>query len=227
MKKGKFTLFSIFSAASAISLFAFDGNAPEKNFDAPPAEVQRKREVVPAPEKSCPVDGMLDDCDMPPPPPPGAFSKEEARLLRSLFTMSDAELQRLRGFISHLEKMPRERRLQMAEDLDRASADMSPDQRKIYLKEVRKRFRKNQENLLARYYSTLSPEQADSERKKFLALDPKEQREYLSNVRKKLGYAPLPPPRERDDERHHKDKKAPKPEHAEDLPAVPASANED
>lgn len=197
MKKRNFNLIAIFSVVSASSLFAFCGNAFAKESSESSEVAENARENAPAPtlEKSSPKKGLLDDCDMPPPPPPGEFSKEEARLLKSLFTMSDADLRRLRGFILHLEKMPRERRLQMAEDLDRASADMSPEQRKVYLKEVRERFRKNQENLLARYYSTLSPEQAEKEREKFLSLNPKEQREYLSDVRKKLGYAPLPLPR--------------------------------
>ena len=41
----------------------------------------------------------------PPPPPAGAISGEDARLLKSLFLMSDAELKRLREFIQHLERI--------------------------------------------------------------------------------------------------------------------------
>lgn len=137
-----------------------------------------------------------------PPPPPCAFSREEAKLMRSLFLLSDAQLHRLGDFIRRLEKMPPERRRQMAEDLERASAEMTPEKRAAYEKEMRERFRRAQENLLERYFSTLSPEQADAERKKFLGLDRKARREYIMGVREKLGLPPLPPspekrPRER------------------------------
>lgn len=137
-----------------------------------------------------------------PPPPPCAFSREEAKLMRSLFLLSDAQLHRLGEFIRRLEKMPPERRRQMAEDLERASAEMTPEKRAAYEKEMRERFRRAQENLLERYFSTLPPEQADAERKKFLGLDRKARREYIMGVREKLGLPPLPPspekrPRER------------------------------
>lgn len=162
---------------------------------------------APVPEKKCgaekkafPQKGFRgeipppDDDDSAPPPPPGAFSKEEARLLKSLLSMSDAELKRLRGFIQHLERVPPEKRRQMARDLDRATSDMTPEERAAYTKELRERFRKSQENLLARYYSTLPQEQADAERKKFLSLDHKGRRLYIFEVRKKLGCAVPPPP---------------------------------
>lgn len=195
---------SLFVAIPAGMIFAACEPAPDAApCENPPPPAQHAQPV--APEKNCGDAPVFADDELPPPPPPGAFSKEEARLLKSLFTMSETELRRLREFIQHLEKMPPERRRQMAEDLDRASSDMTPEQRKAYLKDVRARFRKNQENLLARYYSTLAPEQANAERKKFLAMNPRERRAYLSEVRKKLGYAPLPPPRERGEKLRHED----------------------
>lgn len=132
--------------------------------------------------------------DDPTPPPPVAFSKEEALLLKSLFSMSDKDLKRLREFILCVEKTPPEKRRQMARDLERWSADMTPEQRAAKMKEMRERFRKNQENLLVRYYATLPAEQAEAERAKFLSLDHKQRRAYIFEVRKKLGYGDLPPP---------------------------------
>lgn len=160
----------------------------------PPEPAQNER--VPA-EKSCrnarACRIAIADDDLPM-PPPGAFSKEEAQLLKTLFSMSDAELRRLRGFIQFLEKLSPEKKKRMAADFARATSDMSPEERKAYFKEMRERFRRNQENLLERYYATLLPEQADAERKKFLSLGKNERRAYLFDVRKKLGYAPPPPP---------------------------------
>lgn len=138
----------------------------------------------------CPeVSGTADE--LPPPPPPCAFSQEEAQLMRSLFLLSSAQLHRLGEFVRHLEKMSPERRRQMAEDLDRAASEMTAEKRALFEKEMRERFRRSQENLLDRYYSTLSPEQADAERKKFLELDRKARREYLMAVREKLGLPPF------------------------------------
>ena len=132
-----------------------------------------------------------DDAALPPPPPPCAFSREEAQIMRSLFLLSSAQLHRLGEFVRHLEKMSPERRRQMAEDLDRAASEMTPEKRALFEKEMRERFRRSQENLLDRYYSTLSQEQADAERKKFLSLDRKARREYLMAVREKLGLPPF------------------------------------
>lgn len=133
----------------------------------------------------------------PPPPPPCAFSREEAQLMRSLFLLSNAQLHRLGEFVRHLEKMSPERRRQMAADLDRAASEMPAEKRALFEKEMRERFRRSQENLLDRYFSTLSPEQADIEREKFLALDKKARREYLMAVREKLGLAPFSRPSEK------------------------------
>lgn len=156
----------------------------------------------PSQERREPGRIALGEDDVPPPPPPCGFSREEAKLMRSLFLLSDAQLHRLGDFIRRLEKMPRERRRQMAEDLERVSAETTPEKRAAYEKEMRERFRRAQENLLDRYFSTLSPEQADAEREKFLGLDRKARREYIMGVREKLGLPPLPPssekrPRER------------------------------
>lgn len=182
----------------------------------PAPEKKRGGDKKAFPQKNCrdavpPPDG--DDL----PPPPGAFSKEEARLLKSLLSMSDAELKRLRGFIQHLERMPPEKRRQMARDLERAAADMTPEERAAYTKELRERFRKNQENLLARYYATLPQEQADAERKKFLSLDHKGRRLYIFEVRKKLG-CPIPPPPP--PEQGGGEKEPPRPDDADGVPAA-------
>ena len=180
------------------AIFACAGPLPAESLPSssdagtPPPPPQERRE-------SCRI--ALGENDAPPPPPPCAFSKEEAKLMRSLFLLSDAQLHRLGDFIRHLEKMPPERRRKMAEDLERASAEMTPEKRAAYEKEMRERFRRSQENLLERYFSTLSPEQADAERKKFLGLDRKARREYLMGVREKLGLPPVPPPEKRSRER--------------------------
>ena len=132
------------------------------------------------------------DSELPPPPPPGAFSKEEAGLIKSVFTMSDAELRNLRTLIERLERVPAEQRRRLAADLERASQDMTAEQRENYMKNVRERFRKSQSNLLVRYFSSLSPKQADAERRKFLALDAAGRRRYLAQIREKMGYEPVP-----------------------------------
>lgn len=93
--------------------------------------------------------------------------------------------------------MSPERRRQMAADLDRAASEMTAEKRALFEKEMRERFRRSQENLLDRYFSTLSPEQAEIERKKILALDKKARREYLMAVREKLGLAPFSSPSEK------------------------------
>ena len=131
--------------------------------------------------------------DLPAPPPPGAFSKEEAGLIRSVFMMSDSELRTLRTLIERLERIPAEHRRRLAEDLARASSEMTDEQRETYMRDVRNRFRRTQNNLLARHFAELPPDEADAERKKFLALDGAGRRQYLSDVREKMGYAPLPP----------------------------------
>ncbi|MBE6401833.1 MAG: hypothetical protein E7037_07425 [Verrucomicrobia bacterium] len=119
-------------------------------------------------------------------PPPPMISGEDARLLKSLFLMSNAELVRLREFIRRLEQMPPEQRKRMATDLERAAAAKTPEQRRAFAKEMRERFRKERANLLSRYYAELTPEQADAERKKFLAMNPKERRAYIREIRKKM-----------------------------------------
>lgn len=131
--------------------------------------------------------------DVPPPPPP-VFSREDARMLKRLFLMKNEELHRLGEFIRRLEKMPPERRRQMAEDLERAASVKTPEQRRAFEKDMRERFRRERSDLLARYFATLPPEQADAERKKFLSLDRKDRRAYIAEVRRKLGYEPFPPP---------------------------------
>lgn len=126
------------------------------------------------------------------PPPPRFVSREDVRLLKSLFLMSDEELGRLRGFIQRLEKMPPERRRQMAADLERGASAKTPEQRRAFERDMRERFRRERADLLARYYATLTPEEADAERKKFLSLHHKERRAYIREIRKKLGYEPFP-----------------------------------
>lgn len=135
---------------------------------------------------------VVSDEDVPPPPQPRKISKEDAQMLKALFMMSDAELKHLRMFIQDLEKVPEAKRQALAKHFDRACMEMTPEQRKAYEHQMRERFRKSQENLLAKYYATLSPEEADAERKKFLELDHKARREYISEIRKKLGYMPYP-----------------------------------
>jgi hypothetical protein len=133
--------------------------------------------------------------DIPSPPPSGnAFSREDARLLKRLFLMSNTDLRRLREFIQRLEKMPPHRRKQMADDFERAATVKTPEQRRAFEREMRERFRRERSNLLSRYFDTLPPEQADAERKKFLSLDKKARRAYIAEVRRKLGYEPHPQP---------------------------------
>ncbi|MBR6797112.1 MAG: hypothetical protein IKM45_00275 [Opitutales bacterium] len=146
---------------------------------------------------SCP------DCETKPPsteriaeagqlPPPPMISGEDARLLKSLFLMSNTELVRLREFIRRLEQMPPEQRKRMATDLERAAAAKTPEQRRAFAKEMRERFRKERANLLSRYYAKLTQEQADAERKKFLSMNPKERRAYIREIRKKMSGDSVP-----------------------------------
>ena len=115
-------------------------------------------------------------------------------MLKRLFLMKNEELHRLGEFIRRLEKIPPERRRQMAEDLERAASVKTPEQRRAFEKDMRERFRRERSDLLARYFAALPPEQADAERKKFLSLDRKARRAYIADVRRKLGYEPFPPP---------------------------------
>ncbi len=163
-----------FSASS----FAEDSKAEAAPVKCPQREISERAELT----------------DVPPPPPPGAFSREDARMIKRLFLMKNEDLQRLGEFIRRLEKMPPERRKQMAEDFERAVSVKTPEQRKAFEKEMRERFHREHSNLLERYFSSLPPEQADVERKKFLSLDRKARRAYLAEVRRKLGYGEVPPP---------------------------------
>lgn len=163
------------------SAFAFAD--AEKTSGPAPAEAPQGRVSESSPEVA----------DVPP-PPVGAFSREDARMLKRLFLMKDEELRRLCEFIRRLEKMPPERRKQIAEDFERVASVKTPEQRRAFEKDMRERFHRERSNLLARYFAALPPEQADAERKKFLSLDRKARRTYIAEVRRKLGYEPVPPP---------------------------------
>lgn len=168
----------IFSAALSLGLSVFAYADAEGK--SSPAE--KPRAEVPA--------SVVED--IPPPPSGNAFSREDARLLKRLFLMSDTDLRRLREFIQRLEKMPSHRRKQMADDFERATTVKTPEQRRAFEREMRERFRRDRSNLLSRYFDSLPPEQADAERKKFLSLDKKARRAYIAEVRSRLGYEPQP-----------------------------------
>lgn len=148
--------------------------------------------AVPPPEKGPHCRHVADDGDeMPPPPAPKKMSDTDVKMLKTLFLMSNHDLRKLREFIQRLEKLSPEHRRQMAADIEKAVAAKTPEQRKAFEKHMRDRYRKYRGNLLDKYYATLSPEDAEAERKKFLSLSREERREYIATVRAKLGYKPM------------------------------------
>lgn len=144
-----------------------------------------------APKPNCPP--PPEENDEPPPPPPNIrkVSKEELQMLRTLFSMSNKELARIREMITRLEHTPEAKRKKMAEDLERATSD-DPAVRQKFMDEMRSRFEARRKNLLERYYSTLPPDQAKKEAEAFLKMSKREQFEYMRNVREKLGIPPPP-----------------------------------
>ncbi|MCD8284273.1 MAG: hypothetical protein LUD39_00720 [Opitutae bacterium] len=127
------------------------------------------------------------DDKMPPPPihRKGA-SKEELQMMQALFSMSDEQLARMRGAIEHIERTPIKKRKQMAEDLARATSD-DPAVRQKFVEEMRERFEREINSLLAKYYASIPEEQAKEEAAAFLKMSKKEQRAYVMKVREKLG----------------------------------------
>lgn len=141
-----------------------------------------------APEP-CPPEAADFDESEPPPPPPHIrqVSQQEIQMLKTLFSMSDKELARMRELISRLERTPEAKRREMARDLDRATSDNAEDREK-FMADMRSRFESRRKNLLERYYATLPEAQAKAEAEAFLKMSKREQFEYLQDVRDKLGF---------------------------------------
>lgn len=141
----------------------------------------------------------------PPPPPPRNVSPREMQMLKTLFSMSDEELARIRELITRLERTPESTRRAMARDLENATSK-DPETREKFMTEMRRRYDERRRNLLARYYATLPEAQAQAEAEAFLKMSKREQFDYLRDVREKLG---LPKPEA--GKRRGPDKKAPPP----------------
>lgn len=140
-----------------------------------------------------------------PPPPPRNVSPREMQMLKTLFSMSDEELARIRELITRLERTPESTRRAMARDLENATSK-DPETREKFMTEMRRRYDERRRNLLARYYATLPEAQAQAEAEAFLKMSKREQFDYLRDVREKLG---LPKPEA--GKRRGPDKKAPPP----------------
>ncbi len=142
----------------------------------------------PAPEeKTPPPRAESDKREMP--PRMRKVSQKEVQMLKTLFLMSDKELARMRELITKLEQTPVAKRRKMAEALERAGSD-NPAEREKLMEEMRHRFEARRKNLLERYYATLPEDQAKAEAEAFLKMSRREQFEYMSAVRKKLGILP-------------------------------------
>lgn len=144
---------------------------------------------LPPPE----MEAECGDPEAPPPPPPRHIrnvSPQEMQMLKTLFSMSDKELARIRDLIARLERTPENKRKEMARDLERATSD-DPEVREKFMTEMRRRYEERRNNLLARYYATLPEAQAKAEAEAFLKMSKREQFDYLRGVREKLG---LPKP---------------------------------
>ncbi len=139
-----------------------------------------------------------EENDAPPPPnsqkspknpqkqTPKKPSKEELEMMKSLFSMSNEQLTRVRETIERLERTPLQKRKEMAEDLEKANSD-DPAVRQKFMEEMRERFERDINNLLSRYYASLPEDQAKTEAEAFLKMSKNEKREYVMKVREKLG----------------------------------------
>ena len=148
-----------------------------------------------------------------------AEQRENVEHMRRLLAMSDAQIGRMRGVLDALEKIPAERRAELRKRLD-ALRRATPAEREVFLKELREKYgifeeRKPRENgrprdggvrnLLDKHFASFpTPEAADAERKRFLAMSREEKFAYIGKLREKYGApeeargerkpAPAPPP---------------------------------
>ena len=184
-------------AAGAICAYAAENPHPRRRGnDAPP------------PPPPAETEAECRACE-PLPPPPRNVSPQEMQMLKTLFSMSDAELARIRELITRLERTPESRRREMARDLECATSE-DPETREKFMTEMRRRYDERRRNLLARYYATLPEDRAKAEAEAFLKMSRREQFDYLREVREKLG---LPKPEA--GKRRGADKKAPPPRDGE------------
>ena len=125
-------------AAGAICAYAAENPHPRRRGnDAPP------------PPPPTETEAECRDCG-PLPPPPRNVSPQEMQMLKTLFSMSDAELARIRELITRLERTPESRRREMARDLECATSE-DPETREKFMTEMRRRYDERRRNLLARY----------------------------------------------------------------------------
>ncbi|MGN0834786.1 MAG: hypothetical protein ACI4QA_03030 [Candidatus Spyradosoma sp.] len=182
-------------AAGALCAYAAAENPHprRRGNDAPP----------PPPPETC-ADAECGEGEPPPPPHARNVSPQEMQMLKTLFSMSDKELARIRELITRLERTPENRRREMARDLESATSD-DPEVREKFMTEMRRRYDERRRNLLARYYATLPEDQAKAEAEAFLKMSRREQFDYLRGVREKLGMPKPEPGRRRGPDKKDRD----------------------
>ncbi|MCR5183861.1 MAG: hypothetical protein K6B46_04080 [Opitutales bacterium] len=120
--------------------------------------------------------------------------KQRIRPIRTLFQMSDQELDKLAIAIERIRKIPQEKRRQIAQEMDKFEKSKNQTDARKMMKKMHSHFRDEQRKILNQYFSTLDEATAKAEREAFIKMSPRERFEFMKKASEAIGIDRVPPP---------------------------------